>query len=52
MSWGVDGKFFIVNGFYAFARPFEMGFQCVHDRGDCALAMVFGGGVGFAFPSL
>ena len=51
MTWGVDGKFFIVDGFYAFARPFEMGFQCLHDSGDCAIALVFGAGVGFAFPS-
>jgi hypothetical protein len=51
MSWGVDGKFFFKKGLYAFARPFEMGFQCAHDSGDCALAMVFGAGVGFAFPN-
>lgn len=50
MAWGIDGKFFITHGFYAFARPFEMGFQCVHDSGVCALAMVWGAGVGFAFP--
>lgn len=51
-SFGVDGKFFITDGFYAFARPFEMGAQCVHDSGNCALVLVFGAGVGFAFPSL
>jgi hypothetical protein len=50
MSWGVDGKFFITHGFYAFARPLEMGFQCLHDSGNCAFAMVWGAGVGFAFP--
>ena len=50
MSWGIDTKFFIASGFYAFARPFEMGFQCYHDSGNCALAMAFGAGAGFAFP--
>jgi hypothetical protein len=50
MAWGAEGKFFFLNGLYAFARPFEMGFQCFHDSGQCSLAMVFGAGVGFAFP--
>jgi hypothetical protein len=48
---GVDGKFFIIKGFYAFARPFELGIQCFHDGAGCALAFVTGAGVGFAFPS-
>jgi hypothetical protein len=52
MSWGIDGKFFFWRELYAFARPFEMGFQCFHDTGICALGMVFGAGVGFAFPEL
>jgi len=51
MSWGIDGKFFFYEGLYAFVRPFEMGFQCFHDVGQCAVSLVFGAGVGFAFPS-
>src|SRR5258706_15525058 len=41
MTWGADGKFFIVDGFYAFARPFEMGFMCFPDLGGkCGIQMV------------
>ena len=49
---GIDGKFFFYEGLYAFARPFEMGFQCLHDVGNCALWMEFGAGIGFAFPNV
>lgn len=52
MTWGADGKFFLVSGLYAFVKPFEMGFQCLHDYGKCGITMVWGGGMGFAFPSL
>ena len=49
---GVDGKFFFLKGLYAFARPFEMGFHCWHDFGQCALWMEFGAGIGYAFPDI
>jgi hypothetical protein len=49
---GVDVKFFIVKGFYAFARPFEFGMQCFHDFGGrCGFQYVMGLGVGYAFPN-
>jgi len=49
---GVDVKFFIIKGFYAFGRPFEFGMQCRHDAGSgCWFQFIFGAGVGFAFPS-
>lgn len=49
---GVDVKFFIVKGFYAFARPMEFGIQCFHDYpgSGCGLAFNMGAGVGYAFP--
>lgn len=47
---GVDVKFFIFKGFYAFARPFEFGMQCFHDSGrGCGFQFVMGAGVGYAF---
>jgi hypothetical protein len=47
-SGGIDAKFFVAGGFYAFARPAELGVQCFHDYGVCAFALNFGAGVGFA----
>lgn len=47
---GIDVKFFIHKGFYAFARPFEFGMQCFHDAArGCGFQFVMGAGVGYAF---
>lgn len=46
---GVEGKVFLLDSLYAHVRPFEMGVQCFHDVGECAIAMSFGLGGGYAF---
>jgi hypothetical protein len=50
-SGGFEAKFFIAGPLYAFARPVEVGVQCYHDVGLCALALDFAAGVGVAFGS-
>ncbi len=46
---GIDVKLFFTKGFFAYARPAELGFQCFHDSGDCAFTYAAGVGAGFAF---
>lgn len=46
---GLDVKLFFAKGIYAFARPGELGFQCLHDIGDCAFSYVATAGAGIAF---
>ena len=46
---GIDVKLFFTKGFFAYARPAELGFQCFHDVGDCAFVYAAGVGAGFAF---
>lgn len=49
MTGGLDVKLFLVKGFYVFARPAELGFQCLHDSGKCAFVYLAAAGAGFAF---
>jgi hypothetical protein len=46
---GIDVKFFLAGGFFAFVRPFEGGVQCYHDVGLCAFDLVVTAGAGGAF---
>jgi hypothetical protein len=46
---GLDAKLFLVKGFYAFARPAELGVQCLHDSGNCAFVYAMSLGAGYAF---
>lgn len=46
---GIDVKVFFTKGFFAYARPAELGFQCFHDYGQCAFTYAAGVGAGFAF---
>lgn len=46
---GLDVKLFFMKGFYAYARPAELGFQCLHDSGNCAFVYAASAGAGFAF---
>ncbi len=50
-SGGLDVKLFLGGGFFVFARPGELGFQCFHDSGRCAFSYAAGAGAGFAFGS-
>lgn len=45
---GVEAKLFFGGGFYAYARPLELGFQCFHDVGVCAFQYAAGVGAGIA----
>lgn len=46
---GLDAKLFVTQGLYVFARPAELGFQCLHDGGICAFVYAAGAGAGYAF---
>lgn len=46
---GVEGKFFLIKGFYVFARPLDFGVQCLHDVGQCYFQWHFGAGAGYAW---
>jgi hypothetical protein len=46
---GCEGKFFLLKGFYVFARPLDFGVQCLHDIGQCYFQWQFGAGAGYAW---
>lgn len=46
---GLDVKAFFTKGFFAYARPAELGFQCFHDSGNCAFSYAMSVGAGYAF---
>ena len=46
---GLDVKAFFTKGFFAYARPAELGFQCFHDYGNCAFSYAMSVGAGYAF---
>jgi hypothetical protein len=46
---GVEGKFFLIKGFYVFGRPFDLGIQCLHDSGNCYFQYQIGAGAGYAW---
>lgn len=46
---GCEGKFFLLKGFYVFARPLDFGVQCLHDIGRCSFQWQFGAGAGYAW---
>jgi hypothetical protein len=46
---GVEGKFFIIKGFYAFARPLDFGVQYFPDFSQAYFQWMFGAGVGYAW---
>jgi hypothetical protein len=48
-SAGIDVKVFLTKGLFAFARPAELGFACLHDYGDCAFTYAAAVGAGYAF---
>ena len=49
VTGGLDVKLFFTKGIYAFVRPGELGFQCLHDFGDCAFTYQAAAGAGYAF---
>lgn len=46
---GVEGKFFLMKGFYVFGRPLDFGVQCLHDSGECFFQWQLGAGAGYAW---
>lgn len=46
---GVEGKFFLIKGFYVFARPLDFGVLYVPDLSSASFQWMFGAGAGYAW---